>query len=252
MPARRRQKRGGHPADGERGITVGRTAYCDGGAFKPRPPIDPIGITGGTLADPVAGAAPAADPARPPAGWPTPPAGGAAVHACGTDNGPIEIAWPIPADTAGPPEPGLAGEPTAPSNELNPPAKADSPALTLEAAVVVVDPRDFAMEFSELTLVIGVFARYAAVRTGVDRLLRLFTADISDVDEVDEPGEVRLCNACGTAEVNRVKAVWVSVALDVLAVCASAAPWLASPAGLTVIGGEVKALTFDATAALPA
>ncbi|EUA76448.1 hypothetical protein I553_7443 [Mycobacterium xenopi 4042] len=40
------------------------------------------------------------------------------------------------------------------------------PALTLEAAAVVVDPSDLAMEFNELTLVIGVFARYAAVRTG--------------------------------------------------------------------------------------
>ncbi|EUA34257.1 hypothetical protein I552_5040 [Mycobacterium xenopi 3993] len=120
------------------------------------------------------------DPANPAAGWPTPPAGATAVHACGTDNGPIDTAWPIPADTAGPPEPRLADEPIVAINEPNPPAMPDCPALTLEAAAVVVDPSDLAMEFNELTLVIGVFARYAAVRTGVERVLRVFTADISE------------------------------------------------------------------------
>jgi hypothetical protein len=56
------------------------------------------------------------------------------------------------------------------------------------------------MENSELMLDIGVFAMYAAVRSGVDSVFRAFTAEMAD--DPDAVGAARVCNARGTAEVN--------------------------------------------------
>ncbi|EUA76262.1 hypothetical protein I553_7442 [Mycobacterium xenopi 4042] len=55
------------------------------------------------------------DPANPAAGWPTPPAGATAVHACGTDNGRSTPRGRYPPIPQARPNPGSRMSPSWPS-----------------------------------------------------------------------------------------------------------------------------------------
>jgi hypothetical protein len=100
----------------------------------------------------------------------------------------------MPADTAALPPAKAGAEPSARAPEASPPAMPDPAAFTPEAAAVVVEPIDFAIEFSEFIAVMGVVAKYAAFRTGIASAFNAFTADIGDVED-DDGGDARLCSA---------------------------------------------------------
>lgn len=151
----------------------------------------PIGITGGTPVGAPTGVAPTPVADNAAADGLTALGGSAVVHACGTDNGPIDTARPRPADTACPPDARPANAPGTP--EPNPRAMPDSAALTPEADAVVVAPTDLPIENSELMLDMGVFAIYAAVRSGIESVFKVFTAEMGEPD--DPAGEARLCSA---------------------------------------------------------
>lgn len=86
-------------------------------------------------------------------------------------------------------------------------------ALTPEAVAAVVEPIDFAIEFSEFIAVMGVVAKYAAFRSGIASVFNAFTADIGDVEDDD----ARLCAS-----------------------------------GLVVVGGWVNGVNVEAAPAAPA
>jgi hypothetical protein len=161
-------------------------SYCGVAPLAARPAILVIGIRGGTPADPVTGAAPTLVAGNAAAAGLA--AAGTAVQACGTDNGPIETALPMPADTAAPPPPKAGAEPNA--VKASPPVIPEPAALTPEAVTAVVEPIDFAIEFSEFIAVMGVVAKYAAFRSGIASVFNALTADSGDgEDDVD----ARLC-----------------------------------------------------------
>src|SRR5579875_434432 len=145
-----------YPADGDRGITLGRISYCGVAPLVVRAAIFAIGIIGGTPPLPPTGAALTPVPGNAPAVWLT--ALGTAAQACGTDSGPMATALPMPAVTAAPP-PRDGAEPSTPAPEANPPARADPADLTVEAAAVVVEPRFLASELNAFVVVMGMLVR---------------------------------------------------------------------------------------------
>ena len=198
-----------------------------------RPPIAVIGIIGGM---------PACAPAWTAGTAPPPPngvaaamlaVGAAAVHADGADNAPTDVAWPMPAETAGMPVP----TPPMPV-KVNAPVPEPIPAdwatpnslaavLTARAAVAVL-PVVKSLE----SMLIGIIA----IRSGVLSSFSIDNEDVED-DEPDDPvavearaprvcGDERLCRACGVPEMScgpDDMIVSISVPLEVPADWAAAA-----------------------------
>ena len=101
-----------------KGITVERSSNRVGAPAPPRPPMLAIGIIGG-MADRVpAGAAEMAGVSPTCIAVPAAVTGAAPVQADGTVSGPTEVARPIPAESAGAPEPTapMPAEPRAPAS----------------------------------------------------------------------------------------------------------------------------------------
>src|ERR1700743_2965776 len=116
---------GTYQAAGVKGITVERSSNRVGASAPPRPPMLAIGIIGG-MPDcvPAVTAEMAGVPPTCIAGPAAVAAGAAPVQADGTVNAPTEVARPIPAESAGAPEPTapMPAEPRAPVLDVRPTA----------------------------------------------------------------------------------------------------------------------------------
>lgn len=135
--------------------------------------------------------------------------GAAPAQVDGTDNAPIEAAWPIPADMADPPPPRPVKliDPSVPVLEASPlltidrtaPAPVAATPEAVAFAAVLVPP----IMNIRMSMLIGI----VAMRAGMVSALSDDIDDIPDsgeVDDEDDPdaGEARVCSACGVAEIS--------------------------------------------------
>lgn len=239
---------------GERGITLGRTSHRGvAPPTAPRPAMFATGIIGG-----IACCAPACRAGAALAGnavaAPGLTEGAIPVHPDGTDRAPIKAARPIPAVTGGPlPRPDNPAELNRPVPELRPPRRADPNALavlpTALAAVLaaLVPP----IVNNRVSMLIGIIA----ILAGMVSMLSDDSDDIPCVDDDEDDPDASPCSAWGVAAISCGPAdisVSACVAAEVPAPWATAATWLANPAGSVVGGGAVNGASFAAAADAPA
>ena len=182
-----------------KGITVERSSNRVGVSAPVRPPMLVIGIIGG-MADCVpAGAAEMAGVPPTCHAVPAAVAGAAPVQADGTVSAPIEVARPIPAESAGAPEPTapMPAEPRAPVLDVSPTACAapsSSAAVVAALAALAVLPAVNSLD----SMLMGIDASFSGV-------LSSFMIDVADVEDVDESVAVvaTLSSACGDARLCR-------------------------------------------------
>lgn len=196
-------------------------------------------------------------------------AGAAEVQPCGTDNPPSEADRPTSAATAAPPmvgEPNVAPEPTpllsADPNAWNPLLKAP----VAEPIEFMSEPPEPSNEIPEVSIdadEAAPDARLVPDVAPVDDEVRLVKDDSGDVDVDASP-----CRALGiAAEVSGVDntelsgvdtaeasgdTVCAPLPAEVPAACVTAAVSPATPAGLVVSTGVVKAVNVDAAEEAPA
>src|SRR3984893_11058223 len=187
---------GRYPAAGVKGITVERSSNRVGVSAPPRPPMLAIGIIGG-MADCVpAGAAEMAGLPPTCLAGPAGGTGGAApVQAYGTVSARTEVARPIPAESAGAPEPTapMPAGPRAPVLDVSPTACAAPSSLAAVVAALAA--------VGVLPAVNSLDSMLMGIDASLSGVLSSFMTDVGDVEDVDESVAVDATpsRACGDA-----------------------------------------------------